>query len=107
MAHPIPAPHASVALPSRRKRSHSKLDRTLAAIGLASIVAVTASVVVVTNDNSQVISATKASPAVQPQTPVDTRYDGGPEEGSRGPQPLQFKERAGGPTMIPQGPGAR
>ena len=107
MAHPIPAPHVTVAFRSRRKRSYRMLDRRLLGIALAAIVALTAAVAIVTNGNSQVISTTKASPAVQPQTQVDTRYDGGPEEGSRGPQQLQFKERAGGPTMILQGPGAR
>ena len=107
MAHPIPAPHVTVAFRSRRKRSHRRLDRTLLGIALAAIVALSAGAAIVTNDSNQVSSATNASPAVQPQTQVDTRYDGGPEEGSRGPQQLQFKERAGGPTMIPQGPGAR
>ena len=74
-----------------------------------------------------------AAPVVQQQAQSPgTRYDGGPEEGApaeqlrssrrrrparattaapkrapAGPQQLQFKERAGGPTMIPQGPGAR
>jgi hypothetical protein len=126
MAHPIPAPHASVAL-----RPHAKLDRRLLIIAMAAIVALSAALVIVANHDDQVISATKATPAVQqqPQTSAGTRYDGGPEEGTRGavisppaagsrydggpeegssgPQQLQFKERAGGPTMIPQGPGAR
>jgi hypothetical protein len=44
--------------------------------------------------------------AVQPQTAPDARYDGGPEEGSRGPQP-ESNEHPGGPTMIPQGPLSR
>ena len=58
--------------------------------------------------------------AAQRQLPVGTRFDGGPDEGSRGAtsyydSPLQrssyqpapadsFKDRAGGPRMIPQGP---
>ena len=61
--------------------------------------------------------------AAQPQSPVTTRFDGGPEEGTRGarsyyespnqrssyqPAPADsFKDRAGGPTMIPMGPGGR
>ncbi len=107
MAHPIPAPHVTVAFRSRRKRSHRRLDRMLLGIAIAAIVALTAAVTIVSNDNGQVISATKASPAVQPQTQAGIRYDGGPEEGSRGPQQLQFNERPGGPKMMPQGPGAR
>jgi hypothetical protein len=126
MAHPIPASHAAVAL-----RPNRRLDRTLLIIALAAILALTAAVVIATNDTNQVNPATKAAPAVQqqPQTQAGTRYDGGPdegtrgavfsppaagsrydggpEEGTRGPQQLQFKERAGGPTMLPQGPGAR
>ena len=140
MTHPIPSPHAPVAL-----RSQSKLNRMLLFIALAAVVALTAAVVILTNDNDQATSASKASPAVQqqPQTapgvrfdggpdegtrglaaqrqlPVGTRFDGGPDEGSRGAtsyydSPLQrssyqpapadsFKDRAGGPRMIPQGP---
>jgi hypothetical protein len=61
--------------------------------------------------------------AAQPQLPAGTRFDGGPEEGTRGarsyyespnqrssyqPAPADgFKDRAGGPTMIPQGPASR
>jgi hypothetical protein len=59
---------------------------------------------------------------IQPQTVAPgTRFDGGPDEGTRGPQasyesPLRSyqpapadsaEDRAGGPRMIPQGPGAR
>jgi hypothetical protein len=104
MSHPIPAPHTSVAL-----RSQSKLDRMLLFIALAVVVALTAAVVIVTNDNDPVASATKASPAAQqPQTSAGVRFDGGPEEGTRGPVRIQFKERAGGPSsLVPQGPAGR
>ena len=106
MAHPIPSPHTSVAV-----RSQSKLDRMLLFIALAAVVALTAAVVILTNDNDQVASATKASPAVQhqPQTAPGVRFDGGPDEGTRGPVHLpQFKERAGGPSsLVPQGPAGR
>jgi hypothetical protein len=61
---------------------------------------------------------------VQPQQlPASTRFDGGPEEGTRGarsyydspsarssyqPAPADgFKDRAGGPRTIPQGPAGR
>ena len=95
MAHPIPSPHAPVAL-----RSQSKLDRMLLFIALAAIVALTAAVVILTNDNDQATSASKVTPAVQqqPQTAPGVRFDGGPDEGTRGPVQLQFKERAGGPS---------
>ena len=61
--------------------------------------------------------------SAQSQLPAGTRFDGGPDEGSRGvrsyyespnarssyqPAPADgTKARAGGPTMLPQGPGAR
>jgi hypothetical protein len=107
MSHPIPAPHKSVAL-----RSQSKLDRMLLLIALAAVIALTAAVVLLTNDNDQATSATnaKASPAVQqqPQTAPGVRFDGGPDEGTRGPVRLQFKERAGGPSpLVHQGPASR
>jgi hypothetical protein len=150
MGQPIPAQHPSVVL-----RSHFNLVRTLLAIAMAAVLALTAVVVILANDEDQLSSATKATPAVQhqPQTQAGTRYDGGPEEGTRGAiatpavpnvappassiaagaesayqnlrgagnsrydggpdegtrGPLQFqaKERAGGPTMIPNGPGSR
>jgi hypothetical protein len=104
MAHPIPSP-TPVAL-----RSQSKLDRMLLFIALAAVVALTAAVVILTNDNDQATSASKASPAVkqQPQTAPGVRFDGGPDEGTRGPVRLHFKERAGGPSpLVHQGPANR
>ena len=125
MGQPIPAQHPSVVL-----RSHFKLVRTLLAISMAAVLALAAVVVILANDDDQISSPAKATPAVQqsqgpagtrydggpeegtrgatiaPSAP-NTRYDGGPEEGSRGATQLQFKQRAGGPNLIPQGPGAR
>jgi type II secretory pathway pseudopilin PulG len=143
MGQPIPAQHPSVVL-----RSHFKLVRGLLALAMVAVIALAATVVILANDDVEVNTATKAAPAVQQQVqtpagtrfdggpeegtrglaaqssaPVTTRFDGGPEEGTRGPQsyyesPNQrssyqpapadsFKDRAGGPRMIPQGPGAR
>jgi type II secretory pathway pseudopilin PulG len=143
MGQPIPAQHPSVVL-----RSHFKLVRGILALAMVAVLALTAAVVILANDDVQVNPATKAAPAVQQQVqtpagtrfdggpeegtrglasqasaPVTTRFDGGPEEGTRGPrsyyespnqrssyQPAPadgFKDRAGGPRMIPQGPGAR
>ena len=117
MGQPIPAQHPSVVL-----RSHSNLVRTLLIIAMAALLASTAAVVILANDEDQISTATKATPhgQVQPQLPAGTRFDGGPDEGSRGAtsyydSPLQrssyqpapadsFKDRAGGPRMIPQGP---
>ena len=143
MGQPIPAQHPSVVL-----RSHFKLVRTLLIIAMGAVVALAAAVVILANDEDQVNSAavSKSAPAAQqqlpagtrfdggpdegtrglaaqPQSPVTTRFDGGPDEGTRGPRsyyesPSQrssyqpapadgTKARAGGPTMLPQGPAAR
>jgi hypothetical protein len=143
MGQPIPAQHPSVVL-----RSHFKLVRTLLILAVAALVACSAAVVILANDEDQVNSAavSKSAPAAQqqlpagtrfdggpdegtrgmaaqPQLPAGTRFDGGPEEGTRGarsyyespnqrssyqPAPADgFKDRAGGPTMIPQGPASR
>jgi hypothetical protein len=166
MGQPIPAQHPSVVL-----RSHFKLVRGLLAIAMVAVVALAAVVVILANDDNQVSTgATSAKPiesinygdfnpatgkpdAVQQQsqtqpgtrydggpdegtrglnvqsqaTPTTTRFDGGPEEGTRGAKPAAqpsydasayrssyqpapadgFKDRAGGPRMIPNGPGSR
>ena len=142
MGQPIPAQHPSVVL-----RSHFKLVKGLLAIAMVAVVALTAAVVILANDDDQVEQATRATPVIVPQTqtqpgtrydggpeegtrggitqsqvaPVPgTRFDGGPEEGTRGPQPYNsspdyrssyqpapddgFKDRSGGPRMIPTGP---
>jgi hypothetical protein len=143
MGQPIPSQHPSVVL-----RSHFNLVRALLIIAMAALLASAAAVVILANDEDQVNSAavSKSAPAAQqqlpagtrfdggpdegtrglaaqPQSPVTTRFDGGPEEGTRGarsyyespnqrssyqPAPADsVKDRAGGPTIIPQGPGAR
>ena len=143
MGQPIPAQHPSVVL-----RSHFNLVRTLLILAVGALLASSAAVVILANDEDQVNSAavSKSAPAAQqqlpagtrfdggpdegtrglaaqPQLPAGTRFDGGPEEGTRGarsyyespnqrssyqPAPSDgFKDRAGGPTMIPQGPSAR
>ena len=140
MGQPIPAQHPSVVL-----RSHFKLVRTLLILAVAALIASTAAVVILANDDNKVDTASKATPAVQsqPQAPAGIRFDGGPDEGTRGlsaqrqlpagtrfdggpdegtrgvrsyyesplarssyqPAPADgFKDRAGGPSIIPQGP---
>jgi hypothetical protein len=81
MGQPIPAQHPSVVL-----RSHFKLVRTLLIIAVGAMVALAAAVVILANDDDKVDTASKATPAAQPQTQSApaSRYDGGPEEGTRG-----------------------
>ena len=143
MGQPIPAQHPSVVL-----RSHFNLVRALLIIAMAALLASAAAVVILAHDEDQVNSAavSKSAPAAQQQLPAGTRFDGGPDEGTRGlsaqsqlPAGTRFdggpdegsrgvrsyyespnarssyqpapadgtKARAGGPTMLPQGPGAR
>jgi hypothetical protein len=143
MGQPIPAQHPSVVL-----RSHFNQVRTLLIVAMAAVCALAAVVVIQANDHAQVSSAAKAPAIQQTQTqlpagtrfdggpdegtrglaaqrqlPAGTRFDGGPDEGTRGAtsyysspaqrssyqpaKPDGFKDRAGGPRMIPQGPGAR
>jgi hypothetical protein len=144
MGQVIPRQHPAVVL-----KSHYKAVRALLAAALVAIAALAAAVVILANDEDN----TKASvqPAVAhvqsvPQgirfdggpdegtrgistgagLPPGTRFDGGPDEGTRGaqaptywqqasnprtsyePTPNQgFKARAGGPQMLPMGPGGR
>jgi hypothetical protein len=83
MGHPMPAQHTSVVL-----RPHFKAGRTLLALAMAAVVALSAGVVILISDADQVASTNRAAPAVQqlqqPQAQAGTRYDGGPEEGTRG-----------------------
>ena len=129
MGLPFPAPHASVA-----PRSPGKLDRTLVVVAIAALLALAAVVSVLDNGAGQVASTNRVIPAVQHQSqlpagtrfdggpdegtrglsvqpqqlPAGTRFDGGPDEGTRGPQQVDgVKEQIGGPRMIPMGPGAR
>ena len=144
MGHPMPAQHTPVVV-----RPHFNPRQTLLAFAMAAVLALGAGVAILADDADQVASTNRLAPAVQqsqpqlpagtrfdggpdegtrglaaqPQAPVVTRFDGGPEEGTRGPQsyyesPNQrssyqpapadgTKARAGGPTMLPQGPGAR
>ena len=107
MGQPIPAQHPSVVL-----RSHFKLVRGLLALAMVAVLALTAAVVILANDNDreprhEVRGCRRSRPAQTPaghalrrrsrggharsgrsaeRSPPSTRFDGGPEEGTRGPQ---------------------
>src|SRR5215216_6530086 len=101
MGQPIPAQHPSVVL-----RSHFKLLKALLAVALAAVIALSAAVVIVADDDDQLASGGSAAgpvgsinyggfnPAIgrpdsvqQQALPPGTRFDGGPDEGTRGIQP--------------------
>jgi hypothetical protein len=101
MGQPIPSQHPSVVL-----RSHYKAVRALLAVAMAALIALAAAVVILADDEDRAVST--AQPAVQEQTlPSGTRFDGGPDEGTRGPQayPLAPGTRFdGGPDEGTRGP---
>ena len=136
MGQVIPRQHPAVAL-----KSHYKAVRALLAVAL---VALAATIVILANNDTdtKVSIAPKSAQVLQPGArfdggpdegtrgistgaalPAGTRFDGGPDEGTRGPQSYWqqaeartsyqptpnegFKARAGGPQMIPTGPGGR
>jgi hypothetical protein len=133
MGQVIPRQHPAVVL-----KSHYEAVRALLAVALIAIVALAATVVILANDDDQVSNTSSARPVesinyggfnpatgmpVQQETlPSGTRFDGGPDEGTRGPQaysqsasPLSTyqapaddsADHAAGPRMIPMGPGGR
>ena len=116
MGQVIPKQHPSVVL-----RSHFNAVRALLVVALVAICALATALVIVADDADNVATvAPKSTPQQQEALPAGTRFDGGPDEGTRGPQsywesseprssyqPAQAdgsKARAGGPTFIPMGP---
>jgi hypothetical protein len=118
MGQPIPAQHPSVVL-----RSQFNLVRALLAIAMVAVLALSAVVVILANDEDQVSGGAASArpiesinyggfnpatgrpdaPAVQQQSQTPgARYDGGPEEGSRGATSVQPQTAPG--TRFDGGP---
>ena len=104
MGQVIPKQHPSVVL-----RSHFNALRALLAVALVAICALAAVVVIQAGDDNDATIAPNAA-SVQPQQqtlPPGTRFDGGPDEGTRGPQayPVAPGTRFdGGPDEGTRGP---
>jgi hypothetical protein len=82
MGKPVPRQHPAVVL-----RSHFVLVRGLMAAAMVAVVALAVAVVILATAANEVAGAPSAAPLPQHQldSPTDTRrYDGGPEEGTRG-----------------------
>jgi hypothetical protein len=81
MGQVIPRQHPAVVL-----RSHYKAVLAMLCVALVAVVSLAATVVIVANDDDTTISA---QPNAQQQQilPPGTRFDGGPDEGTRGIQP--------------------
>jgi hypothetical protein len=121
MGQVIPKQHPAVVL-----RSHYKLVKSLLAVALAAVVALSAAVVILANDDDQLSGGTTSAPQAEsinyggfnpatgkPETvqqqnlPAGTRFDGGPDEGTRGiqAQPVAPGTRFdGGPDEGTRGP---
>ena len=84
MANAIPARHPAVVL-----RSHYRQLRALLAIAMIAVVGLTAAVVILATNDDHDTDASSATQVIAPTPTGSTRYDGGPEEGSRGVVPAQ------------------
>ena len=111
MGQVIPRQHPAVAL-----KSHFKAVRALLVVALVALAATVA--ILATNDTDTNVSiAPKSAQVLQP----GARFDGGPDEGTRGPQtdapsasplssdqaPDEGSSEQATPPVIPMGPGGR
>jgi hypothetical protein len=99
MGKAIPSQHPAVVL-----RSHFNFVRNLLAVAMVAVIGLSTAVVIVANDGDEIAGTTSARPAEainyggfnpatgrpesaplprEAQSPLTTRYDGGPEEGTR------------------------
>jgi len=84
MGKAIPRQHPAVVL-----RSHYQQLRALLATAMIAVVGLTAAVVILATDDHRDMRAGSATQASAPGPAGSTRYDGGPEEGSRGGVPAR------------------
>jgi hypothetical protein len=101
MGQVIPRQHPAVVL-----KSHYKAVRALLAVALIAIVALATAVVILANDDDNANVASQPA-AKQQQLPAGTRFDGGPDEGTRGIQAAPTAPGTrfdGGPDEGSRGP---
>ena len=79
MGKAIPSQHPAVVLRSRYRQL-----RALLAIAMIAVVGLTAAVVILATNDDRDTTAASATQVSAPGPTGSTRYDGGPEEGSRG-----------------------
>ena len=84
MGKAIPTQHPGVVL-----RSHYRQLRALLAVAMIAVVGLTAAVVILATNDDPDTGAGSATQVSAPGPTGSTRYDGGPEEGSRGVVPAQ------------------
>ena len=102
MGQVIPRQHPAVVL-----KSHYKNLRALLAAALVAIVALSAAVVILVNDDDAKVSS-QPQATQQQNLPDGTRFDGGPDEGTRGLStgavPAPGTRFDGGPDEGTRGP---
>jgi hypothetical protein len=104
MGQVIPRQHPAVVL-----RSHFKAVLALLCVAVVAIVALAATVVIVANDDDEQTISAQPNATQQQILPPGTRFDGGPDEGTRGIQaaPVAPGTRFdGGPDEGTRGPQA-
>jgi hypothetical protein len=106
MGKAIPVQHPAVVL-----RSHYRQLSALLAIAMIAVVGLSAAVVILATNDDRDTSAVSATQVSAPGPTGSTRYDGGPEEGSRSvvPTPPPSARYDGGPEEGTRGalsPGA-
>jgi hypothetical protein len=80
MATPLPPQHPAVVL-----RSHYRNVRALLAVAMVALIVLAATVAILATDGDRTTGPTSAAMQVEAPGPVGgIRYDGGPEEGTRG-----------------------
>jgi hypothetical protein len=84
MGQAIPNQHPAVVL-----RSHFNQLRALLAVAMIAVVGLTAAVVILATDDNAGTSAGTATQVSSPSPAGTIRYDGGPEEGTRGIVPAR------------------
>jgi hypothetical protein len=92
MGQAIPRQHPAVVL-----RSHFNQLRALLAVALVAVVGLTVAVVILATDDDPGVSAGSATQVNAPSATGSTRYDGGPEEGTRGALTRPGSNVAGNP----------
>jgi hypothetical protein len=97
MSQAVPTTHPAVVL-----RSHYTHLRALFAAAMIAVLGLSAAVVVLATDDERSTAVTPAAPLTAPD-PNGTRYDGGPDEGTRG----TVVAPSGGSVSSPQAPGVR
>jgi hypothetical protein len=101
MGKAIPTQHPAVVL-----RSHFRHLRALLAVAMIAIVGLTVALVIIATDENQLSTSASSAPSVSAPDSAGIRYDGGPEEGTRGtvaPGPAAGVRYDGGPEEGSRG----